>query len=250
MRVKSVFITGASSGLGMELAKLYREQGWRVGACARRVELMLDLAETNDIEIYRADVTDQNQIKAAINDFAKDGLDLVIANAGKSYENKKRIPDFEVGRELVNVNLIGVMNTFEPALKKMLEQGSGHLVAVASIAGLNGLPGVSAYSAAKAGVIKMCESLGLDLAPENIAVTAICPGFIDTPLTQKNPHPMPSMITSEKAALAIYKGIKKKKRQIFFPFGFTLAVRILALLPRSVYVKIMSVKMFNYSREH
>lgn len=250
LRIKSVFITGASSGLGWELAKLYKEKGWRVGVCARRLEALNKLKEDHAIEVYQADVTDLKQITSAIENFSAQGLDLVIANAGKSYENKSRLPDFNVGRELINVNLIGVMNTFEPAIKKMLEQKSGHLAAVASIAGLNGLPGVSAYSASKSGVIQMCESLGLDLAKENIHTSVICPGFIDTPLTRKNPHPMPMMISAQNAAEQIYKGIERKKRRIYFPFRFTAAVRILALLPRSIYAKIMSMEKFNYSREH
>lgn len=249
MRIRSVFITGASSGLGMELAKLYKSKGWRVGACARRGELLEKLKQDHGVQIYQADVTKKEEIAAAIEDFGKEGLDLVIANAGKSYENKSRIPDFQVGRDLVEVNLIGAMNTFEPALKLMLKQKSGHLAAVASIAGLNGLPGVSAYSASKAGVIKMCESLGLDLAKEGISTTVVCPGFIDTPLTRKNPHPMPFMVEATQAAQAIYEGIERKKRRIYFPFIFTLAVRILSLLPRGLYAKIMSMDKLNYSRE-
>ncbi|MCO4754106.1 MAG: SDR family NAD(P)-dependent oxidoreductase [Bacteriovoracaceae bacterium] len=249
LRVKSVFITGASSGLGLELAKLYKSKGWRVGACARRADVLNMLKEKYGFETYAVDVVDRDQMSQAIEDFSKEGLDLVIANAGKSYEKKTRLPNFSVGRELIDINLLGVMNTFEPAVNKMLEQNHGQLAAISSIAALNGLPGVSAYSASKAAVAKLCESLGLDLARENISVTCIFPGFIDTPLTQKNPHPMPSMISVEEAANKVYEGISKKKRKVFFPFKFTMMVRILALLPRSIYAKIMSMKKFNYSLE-
>lgn len=248
--VKSVFITGASSGLGMELAKLYKSKGWRVGVCARRLEPLKELGEIHGIEVYVADVTDQQKMKETIESFADGGLDLVIANAGLSYANKKRIPDFDMGREIININLLGVMNTFGPAVDIMVKNKNGHLAAVSSIAGLSGFPGVSAYSASKAAVIKLCESLGIDLAADNIHTTVICPGFIDTPLTQKNPHPMPSMIDVHTAAQKIYKGIEKKKRRVFFPFGFTFTVRILALLPRSIYAKIMSMERFNYSRDN
>lgn len=249
MRIRSVFITGASSGLGMELAKVYKSKGWRVGVCARRGELLEKLKQDFGVQVFQADVTKREELSEAIQAFGKEGLDLVIANAGKSYENKSRIPDFEVGRDLVEVNLIGAMNTFEPAIQLMLKQKSGHLAAVASIAGLNGLPGVSAYSASKAGVIKMCESLGLDLAKEGISTTVVCPGFIDTPLTRKNPHPMPFMVEASTAAQKIYEGIERKKRRIYFPFIFTCAVRILSLLPRGLYAKIMSMDKLNYSRE-
>ncbi len=131
----------------------------------------------------------------------------------------------------------------------MVANKSGHLAAVASIAGLAGFPGVSAYSASKAGAIKLLESLGLDLKKEGIYTTAICPGFIDTPLTQKNPHPMPSMVEAEKAARIIYQGLENRKKRIYFPFWFTAAARILGLVPRGVFAKIMSLEKLNYSRE-
>lgn len=245
----SVFITGGSSGLGLELAKLYKSKGYRVGICARRESVLNKLSKENGLETYVVDVSNRDQVFEAITDFSKNGLDIVIANAGKSYENKTRLPNFQTARELIDINLIGVLNTFEAALEKMIKQKSGHLVAISSIAALNGLPGVSAYSATKAAVGKICESFSLDLKNENINVTCVYPGFIDTPLTQKNPHPMPSMIGVEEAAKKVYQGVKRKKLRVFFPFKFTLMVRILSVLPRRVYLKIMSMERFNYSVE-
>ena len=91
--------------------------------------------------------------------------------------------------------------------------------------------------------------MSLDLKRENISVTCVYPGFIDTPLTQKNPHPMPSMISVEQAANEVYKGVESRKLRVFFPFKFTLMVRILSVMPRRIYSKIMSMKRFNYSVE-
>ncbi len=245
----SVFITGGSSGLGLELAKLYKAKGYRVGICARREDVLQKLAQDYSFETFVVDVSKRAEVLSAIAKFSEKGLDIVIANAGKSYENKTRLPNFQTARELIDINLLGVLNTFEAALERMLQQKSGHLVAISSIAALNGLPGVSAYSATKAAVGKICESFSLDLKNENINVTCVYPGFIDTPLTQKNPHPMPSMISVEEAAKKVYEGVKKKKLRVFFPFKFTLMVRLLSVLPRRVYLKIMSMKRFNYSVE-
>jgi short-subunit dehydrogenase len=122
-------------------------------------------------------------------------------------------------------------------------------VAISSIAGYNGLPGVSAYSATKSAVQKYCESLHLDLRQFNINVTTICPGFVETPLTSTNKHPMPFIIKAPRAAELIYKAITKKKMIYAFPFFFSVAVRILSILPRTWYRTIMSFKAVNYSKE-
>jgi short-subunit dehydrogenase len=150
---------------------------------------------------------------------------------------------------MVHVNLLGVMYAFEAAMEIMIPQGSGHLVAISSLAGYNGFPGISGYSATKSAVMKFCESLSLDLANMQIDVTCVCPGFVDTPLTQVNHHPMPFLVKVDKAAHIIVKGINKKKRVINFPFIFSCLVKILALMPRWMFQKVMSQDSFNYSRK-
>jgi short-subunit dehydrogenase len=138
---------------------------------------------------------------------------------------------------------------FDVATEIFYKQGYGHLVATASIAGLNGLPGVSAYSGSKSAIIKMCESLRIDLKQFNINVTCVCPGFIDTPLTQKNAHSMPFLMNVDEAAVEIFYGIARNKDNIYFPKMFSSIVRVLGLLPRSIYRLIMSSKKFNYSKK-
>lgn len=250
--MRSVFITGGTTGIGMELAKLYASRGWKVGVCGRdrlKFEESFSLPNEN-ISFYQVDVANRDEIKAAISDFSKSiGLDLLIANAGIGYKFKTKIPDFEWSYKMVHVNLLGVMYAFEAALDVMIPQGKGQLVATSSIAGYNGLPGVSAYSATKAAVQKYCESLHLDLRQFNIHVTTICPGFVDTPLTQGNHHPMPFLIKAPKAAELIAKAIDKKKMIYAFPFFFSTIVRILGMLPRTWYRAFMSVKAVNYSKE-
>lgn len=247
---KSIFITGGSSGIGLATALKFKSAGFVVGICARNTEQLEKLQKEHGFEVYSLDVTKSEDVKKAVYTFyQKHGLNIVFANAGKSYVHKNKIPDFKVARAVIDINLNGVVNVFEPACEIFLRQGFGQLVATSSVAGLNGLPGVSGYSAAKSGVIKFCESLAIDLKSEGIAVTCICPGFVDTPLTQLNPHPMPFMISAEVAAEKIYKGIMAQKHIVFFPFFFSMMVRLLSVLPRNLYAFIMGIKIFNYSKQ-
>lgn len=250
--MRAVFITGGTTGIGMELAKLYLSQGWKVGICGReRLKFEENFtAHRDNVTFYALDVSNRAELKAAISDFSKSiGLDLMIANAGIGYKFKTKVPDFEYSYKMVHVNLLGVMYACEAALDVMIPRGKGHLVVVSSIAGYNGLPGVSAYSATKAAVAKYAESLHLDMKQFNINVTTICPGFVETPLTSNNHHPMPFMVKAPKAAQLIARAIEKKKMIYAFPFLFASAVRLISILPRTWYRFIMSVKMFNYSKE-
>lgn len=250
--MRAVFITGGTTGIGMELAKLYLSQGWKVGICGRERSKFDEnfMAHRDNVKFYALDVADRAELKSAIADFSKSiGLDLMIANAGIGYKLKTKVPDFEFSYKMVHVNLLGVMYACEAALDVMIPRGKGHLVVVSSIAGYNGLPGVSAYSATKAAVAKYAESLHLDLKQFNIDVTTICPGFVETPLTSSNHHPMPFMVKAPKAAALIARAIEKKKMIYAFPFFFASAVRLISMLPRTWYRFIMTIKMFNYSKE-
>jgi len=250
--MKSVFITGGTTGMGMELAKLYAARGWKVGVCGRdrkKYEEHFSI-QKESVSFYAVDVANREELKAAITDFSKSiGLDLLIANAGIGYKFKTKVPDFDYSYRMVHVNLLGVMYAFEAAMDVMIPRSKGQLVAVSSIAGYNGLPGVSAYSATKAAVLKYCESLHLDLRQFNIHVTTLCPGFVDTPLTQSNHHPMPFLMTAPKAAMKMARAIERKKMVYAFPFVFSSLVRLLGILPRTWYRFFMSIKAFNYSKE-
>lgn len=250
--MNSVFITGGTSGIGLELAKKYLSQGWKVGVCGRDQAKFNENFTTDYQNLYYfpVDVADREALKKAIHEFSKPtGLSLLIASAGISYPQKTKIPDFERTYKMVHVNLLGVMYAFEAAMEIMIPQGSGHLVAISSLAGYNGFPGISGYSATKSAVMKFCESLSLDLRHMHIDVSCVCPGFVDTPLTQVNHHPMPFLVKVDKAAAIIVKGIRKKKRVINFPFVFSCIVKILTLMPRWMFQRIMSQESFNYSRK-
>jgi short-subunit dehydrogenase len=250
--MKAVFITGGTSGIGMELAKLYVQKGWKVGVCGRdrlKFEESFEI-ERKEVSFYCVDVANREELKAAILDFSTStGLDLLIANAGIGYKFKTKVPDFEWSYRMVHVNLLGVMYAFEVALGIMIPRGKGQLVAMSSIAGYNGLPGVSAYSATKAAIQRLCESLHLDLRQFNIDVTAICPGFVETPLTSTNRHAMPFLVKAPRAAELIVRAIEKKKMVYAFPFLFSSFVRLLGILPRTWYRAFISLKWVNYSKE-
>lgn len=250
--MSSVFITGGTTGIGMEMAKYYLAHGWKVGVCGRdRLKFQANFQGLEDrVSFYEVDVTEREKLKAAMAEFSRPtGLDLVIANAGIGFKQKTKIPDWNYSYRMIDINLVGVMHTFEAATEIMIPQGRGHLAAISSLAAFNGLPGVAAYSATKAAVIKFCESLSLDLKKFNIQVTTICPGFIATPLTAHHTHPMPFLMSAPKAAEKIAYAIERKKLLYAFPFFFATIVRLMGMLPRRLYRSLMTFKKFNYSKE-
>lgn len=240
-----VFITGGSTGIGYQLAKTYADEGYLVGVCGRDESKFVPY---DNVHFYRADVSHKSEIQTVINEFSQGELDLLIANAGISMGNKTVIPDFDAYENVLNINIKGVLYSFEAALKMMLPKSKGHLVAISSVAGLVGLPGAGAYSASKSAVIKMCESWNIDLGPKGIDVSCICPGFIDTPLTKKNNHPMPFLMSVEEGGKLIKKAIDGKVQFYAFPLPMAFVTWFLKVIPRFLYKKLMTIKLFNYSR--
>lgn len=247
----NIFITGSTTGIGLELARLYLKEGHRVAISGRDLsKLPVDFkGQFSNASYYELDVLDKNKLSFAIKDFAKGQIDIVIANAGISMGVKSRLPQFDRWREVIDTNIHGVINTFEPAIELMSQKHNGQLVALSSVAGFMGLPGAGAYSGSKAAVRTFCESLAIDLKREGIDVSIICPGFIDTPLTRKNHHPMPWLMSAENGALIIKKAIERKKVLYLFPWPMRILTCILSRMPRSLYRFIMTVRIFNFSKE-
>jgi short-subunit dehydrogenase len=245
-----VFITGGTTGIGLELCRFYLNQGDEVGVCGRDLSKMPEhLKSYERLKLYECDVLELEKLKAAVVDFVGDSkLDIMIANAGRSVGSKSKTPNFQVARDVVGVNVIGVINTFEAAYPHLNRPG-GQLVAMASVAGFVGLPGASSYSASKAAVIKYCESLSLDLKREGISVTTICPGFIDTPLTQKNDHGMPFLMSADKGARMIAGAVEKRRALYIFPWPMKFAILFLTYIPRGLYRFLMSFKALDYSKK-
>jgi short-subunit dehydrogenase len=248
MSRKKVFITGGTSGFGLELAKVYADYGAIVGVCGRDKS---KFQEIDNIHFYCADVSCEESLKSVVDQFViiSGGLDIMVANAGIAYAHKNKFPDFEYSKKMLDINVNGFFYTFKIAAEIMLKQKSGQLVGVSSVAGYNGLPGVSFYAGSKSLVMKVCESFSLDLKEFGIYTSCIIPGFMDTPLTRVNPHPMPFLMKSEDAALKAYKAIGKRKELIYFPWQMVLLTKLLSMIPRKIYRMLFGIKIFNFSKD-
>jgi NAD(P)-dependent dehydrogenase (short-subunit alcohol dehydrogenase family) len=249
--MKSVFITGGTTGMGLELARLYLAEGARVGVCGRDIsKLPDDLRNQSDhFSFFAVDVRDSIAVKTAINDFGAKGLDVLIVSAGISIPDKKDWPDFNLVKIIIETNLGGFLNAVEAAADIMRARKRGQIVAISSVAAFLGLPGAGAYSASKSAVQRFCESFAIDFPKYGIDVTCIFPGFVDTPLTQQNHHSMPFLMSAAKAARLMKRAIDKKKIFYTFPLRMRLLMLFLRSIPRSWYVLLMRMKMFQYARK-
>lgn len=245
--MKRVFITGASSGLGEALARRYAEQGAVLGLVARREpqlrELAAQLPNAQRHRIYPLDVTDAAALRAAAEDFiaTNDGVDVVIANAGISRGTLTEISeDLAVFERILATNVSATVATFSPfiaAMKAQAKAGSRdcRLVGIASVAGIRGLPGASAYSASKAAVISYCESLRVEMARFGIRVVTIAPGYIDTPMTRVNRYPMPFLMPAPDFARRAVDAIEAGVSYRVIPWQMGVVARLLRMLPNALY---------------
>lgn len=240
-----VFLTGASSGIGEALARFYASQGATLGLVARRADFLgrLQASLAAPSAIYPVDVCDLAALKAAAADFiAKHGLpDIVIGNAGVSHGTLTEYEgDVDVFRQIMDTNVNGVVNTFHPFIAPMKARGSGALVGIASVAGFRGIPGAGAYSASKAATISYCESLRVELRASGVSVTTVCPGYVATPMTEKNPYPMPFMISAEEFARRCARVVAARTTLAVIPWQMALVGRVLRWLPDFVYDRAMA----------
>lgn len=243
MPVRSVWITGASQGLGRALALYYARHGATVYASARSVTALADLTRLEGGERIipiPLDITDQAAVNAAVSTwFAEHPPQLSILNAGTHISEQAIDFSSDTLRTLTELNLLGTAHCIEALLPPLLRSGGGQVAIVASLAGYRGLPDASAYGATKAALINMTESLHIDLKPKGIDIRLINPGFIDTPLTAKNRFPMPALISAEKAAHYIAQGLKRRCFEVRFPFRFAIVMALLRHLPHSVYIPLI-----------
>jgi NAD(P)-dependent dehydrogenase (short-subunit alcohol dehydrogenase family) len=231
---RRVWLVGASTGIGAALAELLLRQGARVALSSRSGAALEALAAGRaNALVLQADVTDAAQLAAAHAQIvaAWGGLDLAVFNAGTHAPVRAWELDLVQARQLIDINLMGVLNGLAASLPDMLKQNSGAVAVVASVAGYSGLPTSLVYGATKAALINLSETLYLDLAPRGIGVHLVCPGFVATPLTAKNPFPMPALIPADEAAREIVAGIGRREFEIHFPKRFTRLVKFLRLLP-------------------
>ena len=237
----NVFVTGASSGIGEALACHYAGNGATLGLFARRrteLDRISAALAPATIATYAGDVRDAAALAHAGTDFiARFGApDIVIGNAGISRGVLTgEAVDMPVFKDVFDTNVQGLVQTFQPFLAAMADARRGALVGVASVAGFRGLPGSGAYSASKAAAITYLESLRVEMQGSGVAVVTICPGFIATPMTARNPYWMPFLLSPDKAARLIARAIERKRRFYVLPWQMAWVGRVLRIMPRPLY---------------
>ena len=237
---RRLVISGASSGLGLALARYYLLRGATVAAFARRGELLQTLATEfpNQVYCYALDVRELAAIQNAAQDFMGHvgAPDVVIANAGVSVGTlTEYAEDMDVFQQVMDINMLGMVKTFQPFITAMQSKKSGTLVGIASVAGFRGLPGASAYSASKAAAITYLESLRVELHGSGVKVVTICPGYIKTPMTTHNPYPMPFILDADEAAKRMARAIELQTTFTVIPWQMGLVGCALKWLPRWLY---------------
>lgn len=234
---KSVWLIGASSGIGLATAKALHAKGARVVVSARKADLLQTFVDAHPgSQAVVLDVSDASAIEQATQYVQEQqGLDVVIYCAG--YYKPLRAVNYsldEMQRHL-EVNYLGALRVLDAVIPRLLVQAHGHISLVASVAGYRGLPMSLAYGPTKAALIHLAEALYLDLSPYGIGVSLINPGFVETPLTAQNTFEMPALISPEQAASAMLRGWEKGVFEIHYPKRFTLWLKFMRLLPYRIY---------------
>jgi len=250
--MKKVIITGASSGIGKALAYEYAKKGYALGLVARRLDRLEQIKEELSeyglpVSIRALDVSNHEKIFPVLKSISEelDGVDIVIANAGITAVHRTGRDDFDINREVVQINLISAMATVDAAAKLFRNarpsgntKDSGQIVGVSSISAFRGIPGSAAYSGSKAGFSNYLGAVRMELKNKGISVTTVHPGFVSTELTE-DMEKYPFVITSEKAAQAIFKGIHKQEANIIVPkLPWSVLSRLVTLLPDKLISKV------------
>ena len=245
---KLVFITGASSGIGQALAWRYQQAGWRLALAARRSAEIENWARAKGLAadryaVYGADVADTDSIVAAGRAcLERQGLpDAVIANAGISIGvDSSMREDLDVIARSFATNNVGMAATFHPFISAMVQRGSGALVGIGSVAGIRGLPGHAAYCASKAAVISYCESLRGELRSGGVKVVTICPGYVATPLTERNRYGMPFLMQPQDFADRAFRAIEAGASYRVIPWQMAIVAKLLRLLPNPLFDRLLA----------
>lgn len=235
-----IWVIGASSGIGEACTKAFIQAGAKVALSSRRAERLSALAQSGkpgQTLVLPLDVTQKEQLASAYHDIleAWDGLDLLLFVSGVYTPLRADNFDFEVAQKTIDANLLGPMRAVEIVLPNMLQNHSGHIAIVGSVAGYSGLPKALAYGPSKAGIINFCENLYYDLLPQGVSVHMISPGFVATEATAQNDFEMPALITADEAAKEILTGIQAGEFDIHFPKRFSGFLKFLRILPYPLY---------------
>lgn len=232
--MKQVLITGASSGIGLQLAKDYANNGWHVYACgqnqSRLAQLVtnIDVASTGKITPLVFDVTNLEQTRQVLAEI-ETLPDHIILNAGTCEYIDNGVIESDVFKRVFEVNFFGIIHCLDAMQSRFT--ATTHLVFISSSAAYTALPRAEAYGASKAALSYLANGLAIDLKDKVKTVTVVNPGFVATPLTNKNDFPMPMIVSCEYASFKIRQGIEKQQAEIHFPIKFTLLLKAIALFP-------------------
>jgi len=235
---KVILITGASTGIGKEMAKMLAKENCSLALIARRGELLDDLAgkiktENPNIKTYVCDVAKPDEVKKVFPEIREQfkKVDIAILNAGIGSKSSAKDYSHENAKKTFDVNVLGIVNCVENLLPDFIKRKDGMIVGVSSLADSRGWQGSGFYCASKSAATILMENLRVELQPFNLKVITVKPGFVETPMTTKNKFPMPFLMSAGKAAKIIIDGIKKEKRIIQFPFPTVLGAKLMRVVP-------------------
>ena len=236
---KNVWITGASSGIGKALAIKFATEGWQIAASARRENLLKDLNNKNsNIHSFPLDVKDESRAKKVFQDIIEkyQTIDICVFCTGIHDPDAEKKLSSEKIREIIETNFFGTLNCIMAVNSYFRESKKGHISIVSSVAAYRGLPAAAGYCASKSALTSLAESLYFDFQRHNVRVSVISPGFIKTPMTDKNKFAMPMIKSPEYAAEKMFIGLTKKNAfEIHFPIAFTFMMKLLKIMPNWLY---------------
>ncbi len=251
MNKKTIWITGGSTGIGKALAIKFAKEGWNVAISARRENLLNETCgEHENICSFPLDVTDKNKCKEVFQNILNkfQNIDTCFFSTGTWDPKREKDIDVEQIEDVFKVNFFGTLNSIKAVEKYFKDRKSGTITIVSSIAGYRGLPNSTGYGPSKSALNNLAESLYFDFGRSNVRVCLVSPGFIKTPMTDKNDFKMPFLKTPEYAAEKIYDGlVNKNSFEIHFPKSLTIILKILSFLPNKIYFGLIG-KLTKYQK--
>ena len=252
MSKKTIWITGGSTGIGKALAIKFAAMGWNVAISARRSELLNELSNSyENISGFPLDVTDKEKCKEVFNEIKNkyENIDICFFSTGTWDPKKEKEIDVEQMEDVFKVNFFGTVNSIKAVEQYLRDKKNGIITIVSSIAGYRGLPNSTGYGPSKSALNNLAESLYFDFKRYNVRVCLVSPGFIKTPMTDKNDFKMPFLKTPEYAADQIYEGLVNKNIfEIHFPKSLTITLKLLSFLPSKIYFSLLG-KLTKYQKK-
>jgi short-subunit dehydrogenase len=252
MNKKTIWITGGSTGIGKALAVKFASKGWNVAVSARRKELLNELSDQyENISAFPLDVTDKQKCAEVFDQIKKkyEDIDICFFSTGTWNPKKEKEIDVEQIEEVFKINFFGTVNTIKAVEQYFRDRKKGTITIVSSIAGYRGLPNSTGYGPSKSALNNLAESLYFDFKRFGVRVCLVSPGFIKTPMTDKNDFKMPFIKTTDYAANKIYDGlINKNVFEIHFPKSLTIILKILSFLPSKLYFSLVG-QMTKYQKK-